>query len=174
MKEIETERLILRNFTESDFEDLFEYISDPAVTEYEPYKPMNEQEARDNLTWRCSTDEMIAVTLKENGKLIGNVYLGDRDFDSKEIGYVFHQKFWRKGYAKEACLAMIADAFASGIHRIFAECDPQNEGSWRLLESMGFTREAHFKENVYFWKDEDGNPIWKDTYVYALLNLKRE
>ena len=45
MKEIETERLILRNFTESDFEDLFEYISDPAVTEYEPYKPMNKQEA---------------------------------------------------------------------------------------------------------------------------------
>ena len=61
MKEIETERLILRNFTESDFEDLFEYISDPAVTEYEPYKPMNKQEARDNLTWRCSTDEMIAA-----------------------------------------------------------------------------------------------------------------
>ena len=62
-------------------------------------------------------------------------------------------------------------AFAAGVHRIYAECDPENENSWRLLERLGFSREAHLRQNVYFWKDTDGNPIWKDTYVYARLNL---
>ena len=36
-------------------------------------------------------------------------------------------------------------------------------------ESLGFRREAHLRQNVYFWKDADGSPIWKDTYVYAIL-----
>lgn len=37
-----------------------------------------------------------------------------------------------------------------------------------LLERLGFEREAHFRQNVYFWTDAEGKPIWKDTYVYAL------
>lgn len=57
MRELETPRLILRKFTEDDYEDLFKYVSDPKVTEYEPYKPMTEKETRDNLAWRCTTDE---------------------------------------------------------------------------------------------------------------------
>lgn len=65
---------------------------------------------------------------------------------------------------------MINQAFASGVHRIYAECDPQNENSWRLLESLGFRREAHLRQNVYFWRDESGNPLWKDTYLYAKLD----
>lgn len=166
---IETDRLILRPFTMDDFDDLYEYISDAKVVEYEPYKPLTREEARENLKWRCTTDEMFAVALKENGKVIGNVYFGNRDFNSKEIGYVFNKNFWGKGYAKEACRAVIADAFENGIHRVFAELDPDNENSRHLVESLGFVREAYFKQNVYFWEDEDGNPIWKDTYVYSLL-----
>ena len=63
------------------------------------------------------------------------------------------------------CEALIEGVFASGAHRIYAECDPDNPSSWRLLESLGFVREGHFKQNVYFGKDADGNPIRKDTYV---------
>lgn len=112
---------------------------------------------------------MIAVESKSDGKMIGNVYLGKRDFESLEIGYVFNRNYWGKGYAKESCEALIRKAFSEGTHRIFAECDPQNPNSWRLLESMGFGREAHFRQNVFFWKDDSGQPIWKDTYVYARL-----
>lgn len=83
---IETDRLILRRFAMTDFDDLFAYISDPVGTKYEPYKPMIETEARHNLTWRCSTDEMIAVELKESGKVIGNVYLGNRECNNKKLG----------------------------------------------------------------------------------------
>lgn len=165
-----TERLILRRFRESDLADLHEYISDPEVVVFEPYKPMTMEEVKDNLTWRISTDEMIAVELKGTGKLIGNVYLGKRDFEALEIGFVFNRSYQHQGYALESCEKLIELAFAAGIHRIYAECDPENQASWGLLERLGFAREAYLRKNVYFWKDTDGNPIWKDTYIYALLN----
>lgn len=168
----ETERLILRRYTERDFDDLFEYLSDAEVVKFEPYKAMTAEETRENLKWRIETDEMIAVELKENHKMIGNIYFGKRDFDSREIGFVFNQNFWGNGYAKESCRAIIEHAFQDGVHRIFAECDPENQNSWRLLESLGFEREAHLKQNVYFWTDEQGNPLWKDTYIYSLLNKR--
>ena len=77
---------------------------------------------------------------------------------------------WRQGYAVERCQALIRKAFSEGVHRIYAECDPQNAASWNLLERLGFTREAHFRKNVFFWKDQNNQPIWKDTYVYGILN----
>lgn len=170
---IQTERLILRRYCPSDLEDLFAILSDPEVVKFEPYKPMTMEEARENLAWRISTDEMIAIELKENHRMIGNVYLGRREFDSLEIGYVLNRDEWGKGYALEACEALIQKAFEQDIHRIYAECDPKNRASWCLLERLGFRREAYFRENVYFWKDERGGPIWKDTYVYAKLRNDR-
>ena len=166
---IQTDRLVLRRYCKDDLRDLFEYLSDEEVVKYEPYKPMNITEVSEELDRRISTDEMIAVVLKATNKLIGNVYLGKRDFESIEIGYVFNKQYWGQGYAKESCETLIKKAFSEGIHRIFAECDPCNGNSWRLLESLGFVREAHFQKNVFFWKDDNGNPIWKDTFVYAIL-----
>lgn len=167
---IKTERLILRRYESRDLEDLYEYLSDPEVVKYEPYKPMNINEVKDNLNWRISTDEMIAVELIDTHKMIGNIYLGKREFETIELGYVFNEKYWSNGYAYESCNALIKDAFNNGIHRIYAECDTENKNSWKLLENLGFEKEAHFKENIYFWKDENGSPIWKNTYVYSLLN----
>lgn len=166
----ETDRLILRRYKKSDLSDLYEYLSDKEVVKFEPYKPMNMQDAENSLDWRISTDEMVAVELKSNHKMIGNVYLRKRDFDALEIGYVFNQKYWGKGYAKESCMELIKLAFSDGIHRIYAECDPQNTSSWRLLEKLGFEREAHLRKNIYFWKNDENMPIWKDTFIYAKLN----
>lgn len=167
---VETDRLILRRFREGDLQDLYEYLSDPQVVAYEPYKPMTMEKVRENLAWRVSTDEMIAVELKSTGKLIGNIYLGRRDFDALEIGFVFNRSYQHQGYAWKSCEKLIDAAFAVGVHRIYAECDPENSASWGLLERLGFAKEAHMRQNVYFRKDADGSPIWKDTYVYACLN----
>lgn len=166
----ETDRLILRRYRTEDLQDLFEYLSDPEVVKYEPYKPMTEEETREDLKWRIDTDEMIAVELKGSHKMIGNVYMGRRDCEAMEMGYVFNRKFWGQGYAAESCKALMEQMFSKGIHRIYAECDPNNTSSWKLLETLGFKREAHFAKNVYFWKDEAEKALWKDTYVYAKLN----
>ena len=167
----ETERLILRRYKEEDLQDLFEYLSDKEVVEYEPYKPLTLNETKENLEWRIGTDEMIAVELKDSHKMIGNVYMGKREFEALEIGYVFNRNYLGHGYATESCKALMQQAFSKGIHRIYAECDPHNKRSWKLLEKLGFQREAHLRENVYFWKDENDKAIWKDTYIYAKLNV---
>ena len=166
----ETDRLVLRRYQKEDIQDLFEYLSDEEVVKYEPHKPLTFEEAKENLAWRISTDEMIAVELKHSHKMIGNVYLGKRDFEALEMGYVFNRNYWGHGYAAESCRALIQLAFSHGIHRIYAECDPDNLNSWKLLEALAFQREAYFRRNVYFWKDEEDRPIWKNTYVYAKLN----
>ena len=168
----ETERLVLRRYKKEDLQDLFEYLSDKEVVEYEPYKPLTLNETKENLEWRIETDEMIAVELKNSHKMIGNVYMGKREFEAMEIGYVFNRNYWGNGYAVESCKALIQRAFTNGIHRIYAECDPRNKNSWKLLEALGFQREAHLRKNVYFWKDENEEPIWKDTYIYAKLNVE--
>lgn len=166
---IETQRLILRRFRKDDLQDLYEYLSDGEVVRFEPYKPMNMQKAAENLKWRISMDEMVAVELKSTGKMIGNIYLGKRDYDSLEIGFVFNRQYWGQGYATESCKEMMKRAFSKGVHRIYAECDPNNLGSCGLLERLGFKREAHFRKNVYFWKDIHGDPIWKDSFIYGIL-----
>jgi len=166
---METNRLILRKYDATDLQDLYEYLSDSDVVKFEPHKPMTKEETEENLAWRISTDEMIAVELKENHRMIGNIYLGKRDFDSLELGYVFNKTYWGKGYAYESASALVELAFSQGIHRIYAECDPINTASWKLLEKLGFQKEAFFRKNIFFWKDENGLPIWKDTYVYAKL-----
>lgn len=170
---IETDRLILRKFSSKDLLDLYEYLSDPEVVEYEPYDPMTLDETKEGLKWRISSDEMIAIELKHNHKMIGNIYLGKRDFNALEIGYVINKNYWHLGYAKEACESLIKLNFEKGVHRIYAECDPDNNNSWKLLERLGFVREAFFRENIYFNVDNDKKPIWKNTYVYSLINNKR-
>lgn len=116
------------------------------------------------------SDEFYAIELKETGKVIGNIYYGKRDFEAREVGYIVNKNYQRRGYASEALSAVIDNAFHEGLHRIFAECDPRNTCSWKLLEKVGLEREANFKQNVFFKRDENGNPIWKDTYVYVKLN----
>lgn len=165
---IETDRLILRRFLGNDLLDLFEYLSDPEVVKFEPYRPMTLEEVRQELDLRIASDEMIAVEQKSTGKLIGNVYLGKRENHALEIGFVFNKAYWNLGYASESCKALIREAFSSGIDKIIAHCDPENQSSWKLLERLGFTRTAHLEKNVFFWKDEEGQPIWKDTFIYDL------
>ena len=70
----------------------------------------------------------------------------------------------------EAVGALIRQRFADGdIHRIVAHCNPQNIASWKLLEKVGFRREGLLLENIYFRTNAQGEPLWTDTFVYALL-----
>ena len=169
MNEIRTERLVLRQFRESDYDDLFEFLSQLEDDEFEGYPGITYENGREHLKYRVGSEEFWAVELKDSGKVIGNIYCGNRDFGAKEAGYIIKKNYRRKGYALEALSAVIRNAFREGAHRIYAECDPRNVCSWKLLEKAGLKREAHFRQNTYFRKDANGDPVWKDTFVYAML-----
>ncbi|MFF2907979.1 GNAT family N-acetyltransferase [Paenibacillus sp. NPDC057934] len=73
------------------------------------------------------------------------------------IGYIFNPEFYGKGYATEACQAVLNYAFAElGAHRILALCNPDNAPSWRLLERLSMRREGHFKKEAFFKKTKVG------------------
>lgn len=57
-----------------------------------------------------------------------------------ELGYMIQKKDWGKGYATEACTAMIAYGRSLQLNRIVASTDPSNKSSIRVLEKVGMTR----------------------------------
>lgn len=169
MDEIRTERLILRPFRESDYDDLYEFLSQLKDDEFEGYPDITYENGVRYLRNRIGSEEFYAVELIATGKVIGNIFFANRDYNAKEAGYIINRKYQRQGYALEALKAVIRNAFREGVHRIYAECDVRNTASWSLLEKAGLKREAHLRQNIWFHKDGDGNPIWKDSYVYAVL-----
>ena len=170
MKAIRTKRLLLRPFQESDYDDLFEFLSQLKDDEFEGYPGITYENGRKYLRQRLGSEDFYAVAPADSGKVIGNIYCGDRDSGAKEVGYIINRDYRRMGCAGEALSAVVENAFRQGAHRVFAACDPRNTASWKLLEKVGLRREAHFRKNIWFHKDEHGNPIWKDTYIYAMLN----
>ena len=173
MKNLETERLILRRFSRDDWKDLYEYLSLESVVQYEPYEVYTEDECKQEAMDRSLQSCFWAVCLKETGKLIGNVYFEKQEpteFLTWEIGYVFNPIYYGKGYATESCRKILEYGFTKlNARRIVAMCNPENTASWKLLERINMRREGHLKQNVFFKYDEKKNPIWLDTYEYALL-----
>lgn len=171
---IETNDLIIRNFELSDENDLGEYMMQRVNAEFEAYPDFTFEKLKKEIEFRSQSDEFYAIELKKEHKVIGNIYLGKRDFNARELGYVLNENYQNKGYGSSASKAVIKYFFNQGVHRIYAECAPQNTPSWKVMEKIGMKREAHFRKNVSFHKDENGQPVYWDTYVYAILNLCEE
>ena len=171
---LETDRLILRMFSCDDWQDLYEYLSKEEVVKYEPYDIYSQEECKFEASNRSKNNAFWAVCLKENNKLIGNLYfrqLTPEDFKTWEIGYVFNPIFKGKGFATEACQRILQYGFVQlSAHRIIGKCNPDNISSWKLLERLSMRREGYFKQPAFFKKTSEGQPIWHDAYQYAILS----
>ena len=168
-----TDRLVLRPYRQSDFDDVHAYAVIPEVSQYMGWGPNSEEDTRAFLA-RCAAaaanpkeqSHLFAVTLKDGGRMIGGcdlwyVHRADRTAD---IGYCLHPNFWGSGYATEAATAVLGLAFGPlGLHRVTAMCDPDNGGSWRVMEKVGMRREGHEREADWF------KGRWHDRLRYAIL-----
>ncbi len=170
---ITTERLIVRLFRARDAGDLYDYLSVPEIYRFEPGEPVSRAKAREIAREFASGTNFWAAELKEKQKVVGHVSLfpsGPDRTRTWEIGYVFNPAYQRSGYGTEAARAVIGYAFRElGAHRVIAHCSPANIASWRVLEKCGLRREGLEKKNIFFHHDGDGNPLWSDSYDYALL-----
>jgi RimJ/RimL family protein N-acetyltransferase len=173
---IATERLTLREFYHDDEEAIHEYGGDPMVSIYTDWGPNTPAQTRDHLamvlrqqlTWPRS-DVSLAVELRAESKVIGSasLWLTDQENRTASFGYAFNQRYWKKGYATEASMALVRVAFDTlKLHRVFATCDARNVASWRVMEKLGMRREAEFRKDV-FQKGE-----WRDSYLYAILEAE--
>ena len=171
---IESERLILRRFKDSDLDPFVAYRNDPEVARYQSWDSFDEQEARAFIREMGSAQPGVpgewfqfAVEAKEIGGLVGDCALqvdGQEPYRA-ELGFTLAREHQRKGFASEAVTRLLDYAFEFlELHRIFAIADCRNKPSWTLLERVGLRQEGHFLESVWF-KGE-----WSDEYLYAVLN----
>lgn len=170
---IESERLILRRFEDSDLTSFVAYRNDPEVARYQSWDSCNEREARAFIRGMGAARVGVpgkwfqfAIESKETGELIGDCALRVNKHEPyrAEIGFTLAREYHGKGFASEAVSHVLDYAFgALGLHRIIAIADCRNAPSWALLERLGMRREGHFVENSWF---KGG---WADEYLYAIL-----
>ena len=77
MQEIQTRRLLLRPFRESDYDDLYEFLSQLAGDEFEGYPGITYENGREHLKYRLGSEEFFAIELTEAGKVIGNISIAE-------------------------------------------------------------------------------------------------
>jgi RimJ/RimL family protein N-acetyltransferase len=171
---VSTARLDMCPLTPADVDELLTYRGRPDVCRYLPFEPMTREVLRGrldaDLSRRRIGEEGESLTLgarvRETGRLVGDVVLffRSREHAGGEIGYVFHPDAGGRGYAGEACAAMLGLAFDGlGLHRVIARIDRRNEASARLAVRLGMRREAHFVRN------ERVKGEWVDEFVFAIL-----
>jgi RimJ/RimL family protein N-acetyltransferase len=144
MISLETDRLILRNFTPDDWQELQEMIiqyraSDSA--KYEPWWPTSAEGVQEVAGWFASGDDYLAVCLKATGKLIGFVAINRREEQEERVhnlGYVFHPGYQGQGYATESCRAAMGYVFGQlGAEEILTGTHPDNRALRRVTHATG-------------------------------------
>ncbi|MEO6611354.1 MAG: GNAT family N-acetyltransferase [Chitinophagaceae bacterium] len=171
--ELSTERLLLRKLTVEDTPEIFFLRSDPAILQHLGKKPAatikEAEEFIERITSNIVNNEgiMWAIVLKENpAKTIGTICFWrlEKEHYRAEIGYALSPAWWKKGIMKEAITKTLEYGFSKmGLHSVEARISSGNIPSAAILESTGFIKEAHFKEDFFF----DGK--FEDTIVYSRL-----
>ena len=150
MKILETDRLLLRQFSADDAEFILELVNEPSFIQNIGDRGVRTLADANSYivngpiaSYAKNGFGLYLVALKETGESIGMCGLIKRaGLDDVDIGYAFLPRFWSRGYAVEAARA--AKEYAKdviGLKRLVAITDPANEGSIRVLEKLGFRYE---------------------------------
>ena len=151
---IETERLLLREYTIDDFDALYEIMSDAETMQHYP-APFDAARTRRWIEWNLENYAQYgfglwAVVLKETGEFIGDCGLTLQNIDGEmlpEIGYHIHKKYWRRGFGKEAAHAARDWAFMNTKYNVlYSYMKFTNEGSWRTAMANGMKKVKEYPD----------------------------
>lgn len=144
---METERILLRPWRESDADTLFKYASDPEVGPRAGWPPhQNVEESLEIIRTVFNSDHMWAIELKESGEPIGcigyyahgesNINIGEND---AETGYWVARPYWNLGICTEALRLIIDYCFnVKGFQTLWSDYFVNNPASCRVMEKCGF------------------------------------
>lgn len=150
----ETERLVFRQFTHRDIDDLFCLLSDPIVMKF-CSGPLTLADSQRWLATAIACYEKFgydywAVNEKNTGDFVGQMGILKQDIDDKQVeclAFMLNQKYWNKGYASEGAMACIRYAFISlKLENIVATVEPGNSQSISVLRKIGM---KHHEEKIY-------------------------
>lgn len=165
--EFESERLRFRPQRIEDAEALHEAYRDEALMRYWSRGPIaTVEEVREYLRPHLASDEWRgwAIMAKDTGEVIGTLAAGERRSGVVELGYLLVRRHWGRGFAREAVARLLDLLFLEeGRRRVFADTDPENEPSMRLLEALGFKREGLLRGE---WETHIGV---RDSVIWGLL-----
>lgn len=147
---METERLILRKWTEDDAEEVYRYAKDPAValiTGFPPHQSV--AESLRVIRTIYVEEDAYAMVLKETGMPIGCISLRNAEKEGElELGYWLGVPYWGKGLMTEAAREIIRYGFEERhAEKIWCGYYKGNERSHRVIEKVGF-KPYCVKENV--------------------------
>ena len=157
--DLETRRLLLRQATQEDVEDVFVVFCDPKVTQFHNLDTFTHlDEASRVIKLRTKGFESgrgirWAIIYKENNYLIGSCgFTWLKEINAARVGYELASQFWRQGIMSEALRAIVQYGFSSReIQFVIAEVMLENAASKRLLEKLGFQSQGILKKRG-FWK----------------------
>lgn len=159
---LETERMVLRRFTEADVDNLVELDADPAVMHFiTGGRPTPRDEIQHDILPhflryydRFAGYGFWAAMEKSSGDFLGWFHFRPREGaspDEPELGYRLRRSAWGKGYATEGSRALIRKGFAElGVRRVVAETMVVNVASRRVMEKSGLTLVRTFHQD---WPD---------------------
>ncbi len=176
MRELETERLLLRRFRPEDAERIYEcWASDAEVTRYLSWFPHEspEQTARILGIWLEEYDRpetyRWGIELRSEGRLIGMIDVVGYHRGSPVLGYCSGRAYWGRGYMTEALGAVTDELFRDGFDTIVIEADTENVGSNRVIEKNGFQLVS-----VYETPLSEHKPEPRPRNSYRKYKTKRE
>lgn len=162
--QIETERLILRNYTIEDFDALYEIVSDKETMQHYP-KPFDKERTRGWINWNLQNYKeygfgLWAVCLK-SGEFIGDCGISIQNIDGEqlpEIGYHINKKYWRNGFAHEAASAVRDWAFENTCYnKLYSYMKYTNAASYSTAISISMKKVKEYPD--------EKNDI---SYAYAI------
>ena len=154
---LQTDRLELRDVRVDDAADIFAYADGAAYNRYLPTELPTRDDIRsriDNFVCAASRDgprRLFQFVAQRRGKskIVGELTLARTSATAAEIGWGVAEPYWCQGFGSETALRGLAFGFeALGLHRIEARVAPDNEGSVRMLEKLGFSLESIRRECV--------------------------
>lgn len=167
------DRVRLRPVTEADEADLLAVFGDGRHLRFWSHGPLDGLDAarayRESIEAGMRDRSLFQWAITEAGddRLVGTTTLAswDRGNRRAEIGFIVRPEVQRRGVASDAVRTALRFGFSEmGLHRVEADVDPENAGSIRLLERLGFQREGHFHERWFTWFE-----AWKDSAMFGLL-----
>ena len=171
MVTIETDRLLIREFTLDDFDAVHKYATNPNVIKFMTWGPNTETETKQFLQSKLQSQVVkprasydLAITVDGIPIGGGGLTLHDQKSGEAELGYCLDEPYWGKGLGTEFAVAMVRYGFEElDLHRIIAKCDPESHGSYRIMEKIGMTKEGHLRENQRI------RGKYRDTLIYGIL-----
>ena len=151
-----TERLFLREMTMDDFDALYKVFADKEIMQHYPYT-FDEERVRGWIQRNVDRYNnegfgLWAVCLRETGEMIGDCGLTLQNIDGQmlpEIGYHIRKDCQKKGYAKEAALAVRDWAFKNTSYpAIYSYCKYTNVPSFKTAESIGMHFEKEYPDEA--------------------------